>query len=80
MKNKSLKLVFGLMLLSVLFIIAGCGGGGGGQKVATQSTPEETVLRTFETWRVSPETSPSIVVDESGKFIRQATAAEVVTP
>ena len=76
MKNKSLKLVFGLMLLSVLFIIAGCGGGGG-QKVAVQASPEEAVYKVFDSWRVSPENSPSIVVDAKGNFVRQATTDEI---
>lgn len=79
MKNRIFKLIFSLTLLSVLFMIIGCGSGGGGQKIAVQASPEEAVYKVFDSWRVSPENSPSIVVDSRGNFVRQATADDEST-
>ena len=78
MKNRIFKLIFSLTLLSVLFMIVGCGSGGS-QKIAAQASPEEAVMKTFESWRVSPETSPSIVVDSEGNFLRQASSEEIAS-
>ena len=63
------------MLFSALFML-GCGSGGGGQKVAIQESPEQAVAQVFDSWRTSPESSPSIAVTQDGTFIRQAESGE----
>ncbi len=77
MKNKSLKLLFCLTLLSVLFMILGCGSGGS-QSVLQQESPEAAVMRISNDWRASTE-SPAVIVDASNRFIRQATVQETET-
>ena len=69
MNNRIFKLIFSLTLLSVLFMIVGCGGGGS-QGVVVQESPEAAVMRITESWRASG-TSPSVVVDSNNKFVRQ---------
>ena len=61
------------MLLSAIFLL-GCGGGGG-QSVLQQESPETAVMRISNSWRGSV-TSPSVVVDNNNRFIRQATPQE----
>ena len=70
MKNRTLKYIFSLMIFSVLLMVVGCGSGGG-QGVAVQETPEAAVMRITDNWRASSN-SPSVVVDENNRFIRQA--------
>ena len=70
MKNRSFKYIFSLMLLSALLIV-GCGSGGS-QSVLKQESPETAVMRISESWRGSVP-SPSVIVDNNNKFIRQAT-------
>lgn len=77
MKNKSLKLLFCLTLLSVLFMILGCGSGGS-QSVLQQESPEAAVMRISNDWRASTE-SPAVIVDANNRFIRQATVQETET-
>ena len=74
MKNRSFKYIFGLVLLSALFMIVGCGGGGG-QSVLQQESPESAVMRISSDWRASTD-SPAVVVDANNRFIRQATTQE----
>ena len=74
MNNRIFKLIFSLTLLSVLFMIAGCGGGGG-QSVLTQESPEAAVMRISNSWRTT-NSSPQVVVDSANRFVRQARADE----
>ena len=78
MNNRIFKLIFSLTLLSVLFMIVGCGSGGG-QGIAVQETPEAAVMRITDSWKAS-NTSPSVVVDSNNNFVRQAQTGEADEP
>mgnify|MGYP003289886748 CR=1 FL=1 len=69
MKN-TYKCLLSVLALSVLFLI-GCGGGGGSQSVLPSESPEDAVNRITASWRAS-NSSPAILVDTNGNFIRKA--------